>query len=419
MMHRAILGSARRRGLAPPRTVLMWVVVALLVALVLYAVAPQILPVRIYEGPMVQVPTETSVTLVWYTTRPAACTVTITTPAGSRTLQATTDGLRQHVRIDGLEPDSDYPYQIRTGARQLTDGLVFRTNRTADQPFSFFVFGDSGKGSRNQYALAADMLRLKPIPDFLLHTGDMVYPDGARERYHDRFFTPYRSLLPRMAFWPCLGNHDIQEDGTAPAAQEVFELPDNGPAAIKTGFNYWFDYANCRVAVIDSNLDEAVLEQTIAPWLADVLSDEAPRWKIVALHHPPYTGGKYAPDERIQKTLVPVMEAGGVDLVFNGHDHDYQRSRPLRGGAVVQPGEGIVYIVTGAGGAALYEPRGELPPYIAAAEFKQHSFTQVEIDGDELVLHQIGAGGQELDRLVMQKPPLTDSAPATQPQDAP
>lgn len=351
------LPTARRAARARPRSVLLWVFILVVVCAGLYAVAPWILPVRVIEGPMVQLATEDAVTLVWYTTRPAECTVTVTVDDQERTQAGLATGRRNRVRISGLAPGRAYSYEIGTAGRRLTNRLVFQTNRAADQRFTFIVFGDSGKGSRAQYELAADMIRAEPAADFVLHTGDLVYHDGARRRYGERFFTPYRHLLARVNFWPCLGNHDIDTDGTAAAYQEVFELPQNGPANMRAEHDYWFDYASCRVAVVDSNVTEDALRERVAPWLREVMADPRPRWSFVAFHHPPYTGGKYGPDQRIQRTLVPVFEEVGVDVVFNGHDHNYQRSHPLRGGQIVAPGEGVVYVVTGAGSAQLYDTR--------------------------------------------------------------
>jgi 3',5'-cyclic AMP phosphodiesterase CpdA len=185
---------------------------------------------------------------------------------------------------------------------------------------------------------------------------------------------------------------------------EVFELPDNGPPGLPPDHNYWFEYASARIAVIDSNMDEDVLRDSVAPWLTEVMTAAACRWRFVAFHHPPYTGGNYACDERIQRTLVPVFEATGVDVVFNGHDHTYQRTYPLRGGQIVAPEEGVLYIVTGAGGANLYHIRQPRPAFIAACDDQHYSFSQVTIADDTLHLRQIALGGSVLDEYVWQRP---------------
>lgn len=404
-----------------PRVVLLWAVCAILLAIGLNLAAPWILPVRMREGPLVQMTTENGVTLIWYTTRAAACTVHVSVDGQERTAAAETDGVRSRVRFAGLSPGTTYTYEIRARDRPLTRDLAFETARIADERHTFIVFGDSGRGTRGQYLLGTEMTRAQPPADFVLHTGDMVYDHASRRLYEERFFTPYRHLLARVNFWPCMGNHDLDDGGRAAAYQEVFEVPANGPPGLPEKRNYWFDYAASRVAVIDSDVDEATLRDRVAPWLTEVMQEAPARWRFVAFHHPPYTGGKYAPDERIQRALVPAIEAGGVDVVFNGHDHTYQRTYPLLGGRVVEPGTGVVYVVTGAGGAELYAGRQPRPEFVAALDDQHFSFTQVTIEGDDLRLRQIALEGAILDEFTMHKSPehAEEPYPPTTPATAP
>jgi predicted phosphodiesterase len=388
-----------------PRVVLLWAVVMVVVASGLYAVAPWILPARVSAGPLVQMAAPDGVTFVWYTTRPVVCRAVVTIDGRPQGFDAAVDGNRHQARVTGLAPGMSYPYEIWAGDRRLIGDLAFQTNRTGGERFTFLVLGDSGMGNREQYLLGGLMARTLPPADFVLHTGDLVYPDGARERYEARFFAPYRHLLARVNFWPCLGNHDVAKGGRAPAYEEVFELPENGPAGLPADHNYWFDYAAARIVVVDSDPDEATLRDQVAPWLRDVLAAPEPRWKFVAFHHPPYTGGQYPPDARIQRSLVPVFEETGVDVVFSGHDHTYQRMHPLRGGQIVNASEGVLYIITAAGGARLYEPTPLRPDYVAVLDHQHFSFTQVSIDGDELTLRQIALEGQTLDQWTLRKAP--------------
>ena len=119
-----------------------------------------------------------------------------------------------------------------------------------------------------------------------LHTGDLVYHRGQRSHYPDRFFAPYRELLAQVNFWPCLGNHDVAKPDLGAPYLDVFELPENGPAGLPAERSYWFDYAAARVAVIDSNVEEAALRDTVAPWLSEVMS---PPWGVFTPHKTPVT----------------------------------------------------------------------------------------------------------------------------------
>lgn len=393
-----------RRPAARPRTILLFVVIFIVVAGLIHWLSPWLLPVRIVEGPLVQQAAEDAVSLVWFTSRPTECQVMVKLRGEEQTLPAEMDGRRGQLRITDLAAGQGVAYRIYSGDRELA-GATLRANKPSGKPFSFIVFGDSGKASPEQYLLAGEMTKVSM--DFLLHTGDLVYGDGARRKYKDRFFRPYAEMLKKVNFWPCLGNHDVSEPDFGAPYVAVFDLPHNGPPELPPERSYWFDYGTARIAVIDSTVSEGQMRDEIAPWLTEVMSDPGPRWKFASLHHPPYTAGSYEPDEGVQRTLVPVFEATGMDIVFAGHDHMYERTLPILRGQMVEPGQGVVYIVTGAGGARLYDavPPDERPEYIAALDNQIHSFTHVTIDGDTLSLQQIGLKELVLDEWTFEKSP--------------
>lgn len=396
------------RGPWRRRRVLIGALAFMLAGWLLYFASPWILPLSIVEGPLVQQAQPTSVRIVWYTSRPAKATLELTTPGGRRSLEAERSGRRARVQVDGLSPGEEYAYRVAGEGRELGAAVV-RTAKPPGRPFRFIVFGDSGRASREQFALAARMTGFDP--DFLLHTGDLIYGAGQRSRYRARFFVPYREMIARVAFWPSLGNHDVARPELGAGYREVFELPENGPEGLPPEANYWFDYADARFVVLDSNGDERIeergergrareanLRERIAPWIERAFAD-APPWRIAVFHHPPYTAGAYAGDDDIQRSVVPALERAGVQLVFNGHDHMYQRSHPLRGGAPAPAGRGIVYVVTGAGGAKLYkaDPADPRRAWIAALDNSVHSFTLVDADTAAMRLRQVAIDGRVLD----------------------
>jgi hypothetical protein len=361
--------------------------------------ADTILPVRIDEGPLIQMPQPMQTTLVWYTSRPAKCTLHVEGHLSSPISPESSENQQRHTaNLGRLSPDTEYAYRITLeSGRELFSGTL-DSPKDANAPFSFIVFGDSGKGTRAQYALAQQMLERRP--DFMLHTGDLVYSDGARHKYPDRFFGPYRKTIARVPFFPCLGNHDIAEDGRALPYESVFELPQNGPDGRPADHEYWFDYGSARFAVFDSNISQAEMESKIAPWLREVFDANAPEWRFISCHHPPYTVGNYTPgDLAVRKTLVPIFEEIGIDAVFCGHDHNYQRLTRLRAG---QPDEdGILFIITGAGGARLYEQKQLEATFIEFINTKIHSATQITIVGNKLKLEQFDEQGEVMDQTEM------------------
>lgn len=386
---------ARKR--AGQRRVLLGVGVFLLLGLGLQFLAPLLAPLAIREGPMLQQPTETSAVLVWTQNHDRPTTIRVKTAGGDDVPAVVTGtGRARRVALTGLIPATAYEYTISAGDKRLAGGR-FHTAKPRGQAFSFIVFGDTGKATQGQFRIGARIAA--ESPDFIVHTGDVVYPDGSRDDYYQRFFQPYRTVLRDVALWPSLGNHDVRDYEGEPY-REVFDLPANGPAGLPSEHNYWFDYADARFVVIDSNLSEGVLRDTIAPWVAGVFGEPTtPTWRFAVLHHPPYTAGKHRPSEEVARTLVPEFEKAGIAAVFSGHDHLYERSKPLRGGRIVTPQEGIVYIVSGAGGANLYsfQSSESQPAWLAAGRDDVHSYTRITIDGDRLTLVQIDADGRILD----------------------
>ena len=386
--------NANEQTTPPYVTVIALVVLAALSVAFVFG-CDAILPTRIDEGPLVQEPGPGRTALVWYTTWPAECELTVEgLTADQISLSSSESDTRHLAELSGLANAQTYDYRITLAGegRELFSGTL-ETPPAEGAPIEFIVFGDSGKGTRVQYALAQQMLQREP--DFMLHTGDLVYGDGARHKYPARFFGPYREIIARVPFFPCLGNHDVAIDGTALPYESVFELPQNGPVGRRADHEYWFDFGPARIAVLDSNVSQQEMETYFVPWLREVFEPNAPEWRIVSFHHPPYTAGNYKGDLAVRKTLVPVLEEVGVDVVFNGHDHNYQRLEPIRDGQVAA--DGIQYIITGAGGARLYEVKRAEAEHVVVFDNVHHSATFVRIDGETMSLEQFDTEGEVID----------------------
>lgn len=330
-----------------------------------------------------------------------------------RTLTARETGLtfplyRHRVDLAGLTQRTPYAYAVFQNDRVLPgcENLTFQTPGQ-DNTSRMVVLGDSGTGSREQNTLAAMMIARRP--DLMLHTGDLVYPSGTVDAYLERFFAPYAPLLERIPVFPCPGNHDYYcEEANFYVA--LNSLPSAGiPEA--EGRYYSFDWENAHFVVLDSNLP---LEQAVAgqgkmlEWLEQDLAADRHFWKIAMFHHPPYAGGPNEDDplsHLARKHIVPILERHGVQLVLNGHEHNYQRSHAIRQGEVVKAGEGIVYLTSGGGGAELYEPKAR-----AEAAFQQGSYHYLEADlrASELQLRAVRVDGVTIDAIALRPKPLVD-----------
>jgi hypothetical protein len=259
----------------------------------------------------------------------------------------------------------------------------------------FVVFGDCGMGSPGQYAVARAIGAEPTLPDLVMIVGDVIYPPADDASYDARFFTPYLALLPSIPFYAALGNHDYEVQAGKPFF-DVFTLPRNGPPGLVPESSYWLERAGAQMIVHDTNQSVATLRAQSVPWHNEVARRPA-TFRLVFQHHAMYSSGpsyQEPPAEALRTLLTPVYTATGVDVVFNGHDHLYERTRPIGG---------VVYVTTGAGGATLYA-RKYSNPFTLAFVNDRHSYTYVEVRGRTLLLRQTDENGTQIDALTITKP---------------
>jgi hypothetical protein len=361
----------------------------------LLAAAP-VAAATLTRGPYLQHLTTDAVTIVWRTDLPAACAVALRPVGGDGgPVVAGGSGTTCAVRAAGLRGGARYAYQPLADGLPLGPPAVFRTDHP-DLPVTFLALGDSGKGGTQQLAVRDRMLEVPA--DFIVHTGDVVYPEGAAEDYQAKFFEPYRDLLRERVFWPALGNHDVRTGGGRPW-RDVFHTPANNPAGSE--HYYSFDAGNAHVVVLDSNqctepgcAQHAFLDQD--------LRASNTTWTLVVFHHTVYSSGWHGSNARVRDDLGPLFDAHGVDVVLMGHDHHYERTLPLRNQRVAGPGEGTVYVTTGGGGATLRAVGAKW--FTAHAESVAH-FVRGRIDGGTLAMDMIRVDGTIGDSTMLVKGP--------------
>jgi predicted phosphodiesterase len=249
----------------------------------------------------------------------------------------------------------------------------------------FAVIGDSGRGTPPQHEVAAQMTRFRDSFSFVfvVMLGDNIYEGPATaDDYRRKFEEPYRALLDAgVKFYAVLGNHDDP--------RQVDYAPFNMNGERYYSFAPPVDLVTkiaSRVeffAVDSSNLDRQQLQ-----WLDERLGASTAEWKIVLLHHPLYTSGRYRNASRAHRwALEPLLVKHGVDAVFSGHEHIYQRSELQNG---------IQYFVSGAAGS-LRLGDGVAAPYIARSYDTDYHFMLIEIDGDDLHFQAISRTGETID----------------------
>lgn len=278
-------------------------------------------------------------------------------------------------------------------------------------------------------------------------------------------------LLSTIPFYNVIGNHDVLSsdldkfpDGLAyfyyhdlplNAPRSKFNLVPKGNSAVVKKFksnnrprfpsmtNYSFTYGNVIVVALDSNPYANPMDPALVSWMTEELTNTNAEWKIVAFHHPGFNSSPAHSNDQFMRLLSPVLQQLKVDLVFSGHVHNYQRTVPLQfapntdesGKKYIVSDEGwidgtftldqifdgvkntkpagIIYIVSGAGGASLYDfkqtdkpelwlngPKSETP-FIANMVSDRHSFTLIETRGKRLTIQQKDENGNTFDKIII------------------
>jgi len=200
--------------------------------------------------------------------------------------------------------------------------------------------------------------------------------------------------------------------------------------------NFSFDYGNAHWIVLDSNSYVNWTDPSLRAWISkDLTSAKSATWRFVGFHHPGFSSSKVHFEDQWMRVLSDVFEQGAVDVVFAGHVHNYQRSFPLRfrtspgtgklrsdlgrvegtwtldrgfNGKTKTKPEGVIYLVTGAGGAELYNPEQQGIPsswqgFTARYYAEKHSLTEVDVNDRTLSVRQISEDGNEVDRFTLSK----------------
>ncbi len=348
--------------------------------------------VNLIRGPFIQRPKSDGMMIVWRTDALTDSTVEYGLDINYSEGTVSDSALvREHgITLTGLEPGSKYFYRIRSDGIVLHEGQVLRTPSSAEQPYRFAVIGDFGyKDTDGESPRIADQVNAAK-PDWLMTVGDNIYPDGQPGDYDALWFRPYKTSMARAPTYPAFGNHDIRA-ARGQWLVDYFHLPKNGPPGLEER-NYSFDYGNAHVVVVDSNPfheKETAAMDAIVSWLSSDLALTTKPWRFAALHHPPHTSRGFHDDEiAVKERLAPIFERFGVQLVFQGHNHWFERSNPING---------VYYITAGAGGRSLHGI-ADRKPYSARLVNDVYSFALVHIDGEQLTLNAIDQHGAEIDQ---------------------
>jgi hypothetical protein len=341
---------------------------------------------RAFEiGPYLQQLTATGAAVVWQTYEPATTALSFG-PAGGPLAVVERDATltRRHVvPVGPLAPGTTYQYRWESDGK-LGNVSRFTTPPASPRDFSFGVIGDFGIGTP---AARANLRRLSEDPrlSFAITTGDNAQVYGTEEEYRSFVLGPLRDLIATKPFWPSVGNHDYYN---LQNYQRFFALP-NG------GLHYSFSYGGVLFLSLDSNRFDARQRR----WVRAELRSSTARCKVAYFHHPLWSSGRgYRGHRRHlrRSRFVPILQRGGVDLVLNGHLQNYERSKPLRSGR--RSRKGIVYVVSGGGGARLNGFVTRRRPKWSARRGAFHHRLRIRVDDHEFRGRAIDARGNTRDR---------------------
>jgi len=256
----------------------------------------------------------------------------------------------------------------------------------------FAAIGDMGSGDKAQYDIAQRMVeyRTKFPFDFVIMLGDNIYGHKSPEALVKKFEMPYKALIDAgVQFHAALGNHDDSNE----RFYKFFNM--NGQQY------YSFKKGNVRFFVLDTNY----MDPKQLAWLEKELSNNAGSdWKICYFHHPLYSSGAFhGSSTELRLILEPIFLKYGVDVVFAGHEHVYER---------VKPQKGIYYFTEGASGE-LRAGNLRQTDFKAAGFDRDRSFMLVEISGDELYFQAVSRTGMTVDSGTIRRTVHLQPAPPT------
>jgi len=292
-----------------------------------------------------------------------------------------------------------YKYKITIRDTLIIDEkFSFRIPSESDSVLSFLIFGDSGTGGQAQFEVRdamLDFLNERKI-DFIIHTGDVVYPDGAPWQYDERYFSIYRDMLCNNFVFLTPGNHDYYYDGKGSGYFSSFFLPMN-----EYGMEEFYSFTFGNAFFISLNITGFVDYKPGSRqynWLIKTLSSQEAQnkmWRVVFFHIPPFSTSRWY-DSEILNYLFPVFKSFRVNLVLCGHVHGYERGYF----------DGITLITTGGGGAYLHYAERE-EPKIVKYSFVHH-FVWIKIAGSTMLITAVDKNKRVIDSLSLKTNIIAD-----------
>lgn len=310
-----------------------------------------------------------------------------TLPMQANTLfyMPTTENTYVHkIYIQNLNPGSKYYYQAVHGDYQSVTA-EFRTMVAPGESFRFGVFGDCRSNPKMNTKLAKALAGEKPL--FSLFLGDLCNTSSYDSWKEEFFVKAQLDLAATSPFFNAFGNHEDWEQNAKVFTQSPGPSREDGEYVNKPFYS--FDCGDAHFLVLNTEVGVGERSEQFKFAKKDLESTDK-KWKFVAFHIPAYCAGGHGENKNMKRMTTKIFEPAGVDVVFNGHSHFYQRNFV----------NGVYHVIAAGGGAPLYSPKSK--SYVQKSA-KKHHYGYVDVSPGKLSVRFIDDDGKVVDEFEIAK----------------
>lgn len=261
-----------------------------------------------------------------------------------------------------------------------TDRYRFRVGRTPGSKFRFVAMGDTRNGHRVHRSLM-EAIAIEE-PDFVVNSGDLVETGGYKDQW-DLFFNIEQPVIATSMLFAAVGNHDNSQ---RKHFRRWFLLDDWAQG----NRYYWHDWGDVRFIALDTEIEmrpgspqHAFLVRALEGAVAE------DRLIVVSFHYPPYSSGAHGPNPQLQDIFDELGPRYGIELILSGHDHNYERTKPI---------EGVTYMVAASGGAPI---RRLQPSWWSASVRTEPHYVVFDVDRGNLIGRAVNLDGAVFDSFII------------------
>ncbi|UCE74107.1 MAG: metallophosphoesterase, partial [Methanomassiliicoccales archaeon] len=283
------------------------------------------------------------------------------------------------VELTGLSPDTKYFYKVSGDSGEWSAVNNFTTAPVSAINWTFLVAGDS-RGNYDDWDTVVQAMAENTEARLLLFGGDIISGFDTQAQWYE-WMNPAQQLISHAPFISAMGNHeDDSTDDPWDNYLNTFAFPGNE-------MYFSFDYGNAHFIVLNT---EDTNNASQLSWLESDLQNASSEWIFVNFHRPPYSSGGHGSELEARTNFVPLFRDYGVDMVFTGHNHFYQRTYPLNCSDIDDPVisdyvknfyyyPDTIYAVVGRAGAGAKEPNNDPGWFVEETMSSELHYMKVDV----------------------------------------